>query len=201
MKKVKKTILAIWLSVFAYMLCGCTQQKEVLLLPPDATMESSDAVVGSNAGGESDTEAESDAAAIVVYLCGAVNCPGVITLPEGSRINDAIVAAGGFREDAVVTSVNLAAKLSDEEMIYVASNSDKVLSELNEASSKNKLININTADISKLCELPGIGESKARDIILYREKNGAFQKKEDIMRVDGIKQSLYNKIEEMISVK
>ena len=161
----------------------------------------SDAVAGSNAGVESDAEAESHAAAIVVYLCGAVNCPGVIALPEGSRINDAIVAAGVFREDAVVTSVNLAAKLSDEEMIYVASNSDEVLPELNESAAKENLVNLNTADISKLCELPGIGESKARDIILYREKNGAFQKKEDVMRVDGIKQSLYNKIEEMISVK
>ena len=201
MKKIRKSILAIWLSVFAYILCGCTQKNEVLLLPADETMESSDAATGSNAGAESDAGVGSDAAAIVVYLCGAVNSPGVIALPEGSRINDAIVAAGGFREDAVVTSVNLAAKLSDEEMIYVASNSDEVLPELNEVSSKDKLVNINTADISKLCELPGIGESKARDIILYRENNGAFQKKEDVMRVDGIKQSLYNKIEEMISVK
>lgn len=159
---------------------------------------------------------------IQVYVCGAVNTPGVYALPSGSRVNDAVEAAGGFTEHAAVTSINLAQKLADEQMIYIFT-----LEELKQAkeaggtetltyipadlrkgvagesrtTEEPQLININTADIYSLCRLPGIGESKARDIVTYREKNGTFRKKEDIMKVTGIKESLYQRISDLISVK
>ena len=142
---------------------------------------------------------------IQVYICGAVVHPGVYTLPEGSRLNDAVLASGGFTEEAEETSVNLAAKIADEEMIYVYSKEQMAAGEyvpmLPGSFQESGLVNINTADLSALCSLPGIGESRARDIITYREKNGAFQKKEDIMQVSGIKESLYQRICDLISVK
>ena len=154
-------------------------------------------------------EEEPTAEVIVVYLCGAVKNPGVYTLKSGSRINDALEAAGGFTFDASEASVNLAAKLADADMIYIPTVEETEREEsLGEAGSPDRgqastdsLVNINTADMYELCGLPGIGESKARDIITYREKNGAFQKKEDIMKVSGIKMSLYEKICDLISVK
>lgn len=147
---------------------------------------------------------------IVVYVCGAVKQPGVYTLQPGSRINDVVGAAGGLTEDAAAAAVNLAEKLDDADMIYIPTEEEAASEDLSEGNGGSvtggmaavtSLVNINTADVYVLCSLPGIGESKARDIITYREKNGAFQKKEDIMKVSGIKTNLYAKICDLISVK
>ena len=142
---------------------------------------------------------------IQIYICGAVNDPGVYILSVDSRMNDAVSAAGGFTEDADVTSVNLAARISDEDMIYVYTreqieNGEYISGPWN-GTINNVLVNINTANVKELCSLPGIGESRAKDIITYREKYGTFQKKEDIMKVSGIKESVYQKICDLISVK
>ena len=138
---------------------------------------------------------------IVVYICGAVKHPGVYTLPEGSRVNDVLEAAGGFSENASTSSVNLAARLQDEEMIQVLTVEEQTAARAEESATANQLVNINSADIDMLCNLPGIGESKARDIIMYRKENGAFQNKEDIMKVAGIKENLYKRICDLITVK
>ena len=108
-------------------------------------------------------------------------------------------------EDAAVNGVNLAAKLQDEQMIVILTEEEfnareEAVSE-DVSGKEGTLVDLNTADISDLCSLPGIGESKAQEIITYREKNGAFRKKEDIMQVAGIKENLYRKICDMISVK
>ncbi len=134
---------------------------------------------------------------IKVYICGAVAEPGVVALKEDGRIIDAVLLAGGMTEDADETDVNLAARLKDGEMIYVPTKEET--SRRKEAQDKEVLIDINTADKAGLCTLPGIGESKAEDILTYREKNGAFQSIEDIMKVPGIKESLFEKIKEKIT--
>lgn len=133
---------------------------------------------------------------IYVYVCGAVNSPGVVVLPEGSRAEAALEAAGGLREDAKTDWVNLAAKVTDGEKLYFPT-----LDETPEAPDMEEpdgLVNINTADEAALCTLSGIGESRARDILRYREENGAFQSPEDIMKVPGIKTSVYNRIKDRI---
>ena len=150
-------------------------------------------------------EFEEEQQLIQVYICGAVNSPGVYVLTADSRMNDAVLAAGGFTEAADVTSINLAARILDEDMIYVYTreqieNGEYIAGPVNRIKD-NGLVNINTADVSELCSLPGIGESRAKDIITYREKYGTFQKKEDIMKVRGIKKSIYQKICDLISVK
>ncbi len=195
---------------------GCSREEEVIFFTEEefsvqqegmleeGTISEEMAKVGSiseTGAGENNTTVGK----IMVYICGAVKTPGVVELSEGSRMNDAVLAAGGFTEDASVTSINLAAKLEDEEMIRVLTmeeaETQKDAPAADLTTGENSLININTADIFKLCSLPGIGESKARDIITYREKNGAFQKKEDIMQVEGIKENLFQKICDLISVK
>ena len=142
---------------------------------------------------------------IQIYICGAVNEPGVYVLTADSRMNDAVSAAGGFTEEADVTSINLAARIADEDMIYVYTREQiekgEYLSGPVIRTKNDGLVNINTADVEELCSLSGIGESRAKDIITYREKHGTFQKKEDLMKVSGIKESIYQKICDSISVK
>lgn len=189
--KIRRVFIVIYMLTAACVFNGCRGQKESFFLSEETDLIENLVPIEDLCSETS----EEQIAEIVVYLCGAVKKPGIVVLPEGSRINDAIREAGGFAEDAAQNSVNLAAKLKDEEMVYVATKEEV------KASLDNGTININTADVSSLCTLPGIGESKARDIILYREKNGAFQNKEDIMDVEGIKENLYNKIEALICVK
>ena len=199
---IQRLLIGICLTWISCWLSGCGREEEVFLFSGEAARQETDGEISEVMSEISGAE---DTAKIVVYLCGAVEEPGVYELSEGSRINDAVQAAGGFTEDAAVTSVNLAAKITDEDMICVLTREEaqeqSTISGSITSSADNGLININTADLSVLCRLPGIGESKARDIITYREKNGTFQKKEDIMQVNGIKENLYQQICDLISVK
>ncbi|MCM1064844.1 MAG: helix-hairpin-helix domain-containing protein [Eubacterium sp.] len=121
-------------------------------------------------------------------------------LPAGSRAADALEAAGGFAPEAAEEAVNLAAKVSDGEKLYFPARGEYEIQAEQEKATASGLVNINTADAAQLCTLPGIGESRAADIIAYRESHGDFAACEDIMRVSGIKESVYNKISGKITV-
>lgn len=136
---------------------------------------------------------------IMVYVCGAVKTPGVYSLTEKDRVVDAITLAGGVTEQAAEEYLNLAAYLQDGQKLYVPTVDEVRLWDAEE--EKKNLVNINTADVEGLCTLPGIGESKARDIITYREKQGSFEQVEDIMKVPGIKEYLFLKIEDYITIE
>lgn len=186
----------------------------------ESLTESTGGEVGENSAGtvgagEYLTESSAQAA---VYVCGAVERPGIVYLPEGSRKAEALEAAGGFSEDADRNYVNLAAKIKDGEQIYFPTLSEGLISAelvseglvseaekagLGEADGKEEgaAVNLNTADVAALCTLTGIGEARARDIIRYRELNGRFERREDIMKVSGIKEGTYEKIKEQISVE
>lgn len=138
---------------------------------------------------------------ICVYVCGAVESPGVVFLPDGSRAADALEAAGGFAPEAAVEAVNLAAKVSDGEKLFFPDREEYEAQAGAAEPAASGLVNINTADAAQLCTLPGIGASRAADIIAYREANGDFGVCEDIMRVPGIKESVYNKLSGKIAVK
>ncbi len=151
---------------------------------------------------------------IIVHMCGSVRSPGVVRIEEGSRLTDAVTAAGGFDDEADRNYLNLARILSDGERIYVPSEDETAVLSVKETikggdtggseedgTKENEVININTADIRRLTELPGIGESRAKDIIAYRNKAGAFEKKEDIKNVSGIGESLYARIADLITVE
>ncbi len=139
---------------------------------------------------------------MVVHVCGAVVSPGVYELPAGSRIVDAVEMAGGLREDAEESYVNLANIPSDGEQIFIPTKEEaeqiKQMSQI--AAQELGKVNINTADKELLCTLPGIGDTRAESIIAYRQQNGRFSSIEDIMQVSGIKESSFQKIKEHITV-
>ncbi|MCH3986768.1 MAG: ComEA family DNA-binding protein [Lachnospiraceae bacterium] len=138
---------------------------------------------------------------VVVYVCGEVGNEGVYTLPEGSRVADAIDAAGGALEDADLRQLNLAETVQDAQKILVtAEEEQEEAGEQNAASETDGRIDINRADAAALMSLPGIGEAKAAAIISYRSEHGPFNSAEDIMNVPGIKQSAFEKIRNRIKV-
>lgn len=145
-----------------------------------------------------DCESVTQDRVIYVYVCGAVINPGVYELPEGSRAEAALLLAGGFDQDAADSFVNLAAVLQDGEKLYFPTEQE-VQQEAVFSETDGK-VNINLASVEELCSLPGIGESRAADIVAYREKQGRFQSCEDIMKVSGIKQSVFQKIQDKIKV-
>ena len=139
---------------------------------------------------------------VTVHICGAVVNPGVYELPPGSRIVDAVDKAGGLSEDADASYVNLAAVPNDGEQIFIPTIEEAVImkqthQEMGMSSGK---VNINTADKTLLCTLPGIGDTRAAEIIAYRQEHGNFSAIEDIMQVSGIKEGSFQKIKEMIVV-
>ncbi|WP_290761978.1 helix-hairpin-helix domain-containing protein [Anaerostipes sp.] len=140
---------------------------------------------------------------ICVYVCGSVKKPGVYEVTKDARIISAVASAGGFTKNASREAVNQAEPVKDGQQIYVPSKKEaekkqNVSSE--NGSSLDGRINLNTASKEELMTLSGIGEAKASDIISYREENGSFQKPEDIMKIRGIKQGIYSKIKDMITV-
>lgn len=146
---------------------------------------------------------------IYVHVCGAVRLAGVYELEEGARAFEAVAAAGGFTEDADVAYVNQAKRVSDGERLYLPTKeetaNDVFAFERTIAANEREdasfgLVNINTASETELCTLTGIGPSRAKDIIRYRETHGAFQTIEDIMKVTGIKEKMFEKIRELITV-
>ncbi len=139
----------------------------------------------------------------IVYVCGAVKKEGVYRLEEGKRVADAVEMAGGFTKQARTDAVNLARPLKDGEQIYIpkqgeAGREEPGPEESYSAQEEDDRVNINTADAALLMTLPGIGESKAADILAFREKNGGFTKPDDLMKVPGIKEGTYKKIENRI---
>lgn len=140
---------------------------------------------------------------IVVHITGAVKNKGILRLPEGSRISDAIEAAGGETKEADLDSINLAYVLEDGQKIYIPSQEDKEnneqkqyittesgdttnIKENSKIEGENEKVNINTANQSELETLPGIGPSLASRIIEYREQNGKFNTIEELKNVKGI---------------
>ncbi len=138
------------------------------------------------------------AAPMVVDVSGAVPRPGVYELPEGSRVNDAVEAAGGFLAEADKTNVNLAAPVEDGQKLEIPFQSG--LGPTDTGGGSTDLIDINTASLQELDSLPGIGPTLAQAIIDYRNANGPFLTIEDIMLVDGIGPSTFEQIKDLITV-
>ena len=151
---------------------------------------------------------------LVVHITGAVNNPGIVKLDLESRIEDAIISAGGLTEDADITNVNLAYVLEDgmkitipsmldvEEDIITENSGENIIIESNKEYSSSKIsININKATTDEFAKLPGIGNSLAARIVKYREENGKFKKIEDIKNVSGIGENKFEQIKDLISVK
>ena len=231
-----------------------------------AQKAASDAEAGGQVAGsrpeESRAAGQAQASSLFVHICGEVKNPGVYELPAGSRIFEAVEAAGGFTEDAWESYVNLALELTDgwkveipasgageaseaaaepdggketsgitssgtiavspedgmgdiyggegkagdtagitQNMAGITGKAEEAEDTAGTGENAGGLVNINTASKQELCSLTGIGESRAESIISYREQNGGFQKIEDIMKVDGIKDGMFSKIKDKICVR
>lgn len=129
---------------------------------------------------------------IYISISGQVKNSGIIILPDNSRVNDAVLAAGGLLPGADTQTTNLAEKLTDGMKINIA--------KIGERPADSSLININTADAESLDKLKGIGPSLAEAIIEYRENNGRFKKIEDIKNVSGIGDKTFEKFKDKICV-
>lgn len=148
-------------------------------------------------------EKQEKSGSLVIHICGAVKHPGVYKLEEGSRVYQAIEQAGGFAEEADEDYLNQADVLSDGRKLYVPTREETELQGFlpeQKDGQDEGLVNINTASEEVLLTLPGIGEGKAKSIIAYREKNGRFQSIEEIMKVEGIKEGLFHKVKDSITV-
>lgn len=165
---------------------------------------------------------ETVAADIYVDIGGAVKVPQLAVLPQGSRVEDAIIAAGGLTEDADVSGINRAEFLEDGEKIYIPELVDDEggassgysgtgsPSETGSSASSGSAgsvsgtaggkININTADSAQLQQLSGVGPATAQKIIDYRTSNGRFRTIEDIKNVSGIGDKTFEKLKDYITI-
>lgn len=137
-----------------------------------------------------------------VYVSGEIRRPGVYTFEEGERINDVLERAGGFSENAdtsfIASNLNLSKLLEDEEHIHVpsiAQNTSQVANDLSQP--KNGLININTASLSELESLPGVGNVTAERII----QNRPFENTKDLLDISGIGEKTFGLYSDLITVK
>ena len=155
------------------------------------------------------TEVPADSSAkemIYVHITGAVKKPGVYVFDKPPRVVEVVEEAGGFTKDAVKSEVNQAELVEDGVQIVIASKRERKTSDAGESggrgepSAGDSLLDINTATKEELMTLTGIGESKAVSIITYRETNGKFRKIEDIKKITGIKDGIFEKIKSRIKV-
>jgi competence protein ComEA len=138
---------------------------------------------------------------LAVYITGAVVAPGVYYLPEGSRVEEALLAAGGATAEADLDRVNLARRLHDEEQVYVPEVGEENPLAPSGSVSGEGPININAASAAELETLPGIGPTLAQRMVEYREAHGPFGAIEDTMNVRGIGEGLFSDIRELITVE
>ena len=242
MQKMMRTIIpALAVCIF---LCGCTRREQLVLEDISEEVEqqfdlltvqeqvepvAAEEQTGQQSPEQSTTGDSVQPQTIFVHVCGAVKIPDVYELPAGSRVYEAVQAAGGFTEEADSNYVNQAQILTDgvklviptveqtknltsdgegESLIGIAgeqgsvdglgitaSDTDTGLSDASDIK-----ININTASEAELCNIPGIGATRAAAIVAYRQEKGSFSSIEDIMNVSGIKEGTYEKIKNSIKV-
>ena len=242
-QKVRKTFFLVNLCLLSViMLCGCNTQQDAKeselmiqlqdkeenvsqqvtdteIKTQEIQSETQKEITGNTVSAEGDQTLQPQRE-IYVYICGAVNSPGVYQTTEGSRLFEVLALAGGLSADADETCLNLARAAEDGEQLVILTKEEtaalakKGISYVGAAGGTSTgnngtngtaaqasgLVNINTASVSELTTVSGIGESRAQAIIAYREANGNFQTIEDIKKVDGIKDGLFSKIKDKITV-
>ena len=209
---------------------GCQKNKTEIMLDGQDTVSESETQDDTQAGNDatedlaeakisaeaelSEMPVETEPEMIFVDVCGAVMNPGVYELDGSSRVFQAIEAAGGFLPEAAQTCVNQAGILADGQQLYILTQEEMEQQDLKpgetvtaqnnpsgtDLNRQDSRVNINTADESQLTTLTGIGATRAKAIIAYREENGPFAAIEDIMNVQGIKEGTFAKIKDEIVV-
>lgn len=200
MKDKKYKILAGILTVLICLFLGCKKEETVYLTSVEEVSENEEAAAAED---RREDVPVSEKQKTLVHICGAVKNPGVYEMNEEDRIYHAVEKAGGFTQDADADYLNQAQKLTDGMQIYIPTE-DEALERVKNGempgTASGNLVNINTATMEELCTLSGIGEGKAQKIIAYRTEVGSYRSIEEIMNVEGIKQGLFDKIKDSITV-
>lgn len=211
-----KKIMCVWL-LLPVLLCSCGRAAAVEYdIADDAGNTGSEVREADTGSANPDTTDETAAGAesadetgtapICVYICGAVEHPDVYILPAGSRVYEAIAAAGGMTDEAEARALNLAELLSDGQQITVLSREEAEQGmqvgpqSFSGGPAADAKVNINTATKEQLMTLPGIGEVKAEAILTYRADNGGFPSVEAIREISGIGEKSYEKLKDLITV-
>jgi len=203
--RLKKLIIILLLCWHSLLCWGCTAKEGQVIYDMEDSISARETDSGTETQHVSMSETEQKGR-IYVYICGAVQNPGVIEVEAGARLFEALEKAGGLTAEASLSSINQAAVLNDGQQIIILTEEEAAQQTLNTTAdgdgiqAQEKLININTATAEELMTLPGIGQAKAADIIRYRETAGSFQSIEDIMNVNGIKNAVFDKIKDKIVV-
>lgn len=211
------------------LLCKGYLSDEVYVLNEEEnTSKNTEDTINKNDGAENSSSSNSNEAnksqkdvgvkEITVYISGQVAKEGVVTLSRDKRLADAVEKLGGLTKNADTNNINLAMKLEDEkhyiipkegEVIQNNSDSTQVTSNKDNNSSNNATqsdsqgskININTADLKQLDNIPGVGEATANKILSYRDENGEFKSIEEIKNVNGIGDKKFENMKDLICVK
>ncbi len=195
----KKYLFLVFCSLFLFTGCGNASYFQSTELIDETTNSSKE---------DESSEVKTDLSEVVnsviyVQVAGAVLNPGVYSLPAGSRMFSAIESAGGMLETADDSDLNQATLLEDGQKIYVYTKEERMAIDEKESIATqvdDGLININQASASELSTLPGIGQTKANQIVTYRESNGNFSSIEEIKNVSGIGDGIYNQIYKLIKI-
>lgn len=191
--------------------CAGESDKRESITPIEVSEEQKDT---EEKKAEKEIENQGKESVVYVHVCGQVNVPGVYELPEGSRIYEAVAAAGGMTNQAAGERLNQAAAVEDGQQIYVLSKEEAAKDAESAGGEAGVLdasipgmpqaedgkVNLNTATAEELMTLSGIGEAKAEAILRYREEHGGFQKVEELMEVEGIKEGVFHKIKEQVKI-
>ena len=209
--KISRTFGKALIFTVFFFLAGCggtdTEEngvEEFVLTDEDESADTEEKDEVSEDGGE--RAADTEEATVFVYVCGAVKFPGVYELKADARVFEAIRSAGGITEEAAPDAVNQARIVADGEQIYVPTAEEAASQETGVGETtvtkgtENAKVNINTAGKEELMTLKGIGEAKAEDILKYREEHGGFGSIEELMQINGIKEGVFNKIKDDITI-
>ena len=209
--KISRTFGKALIFTVFFFLAGCggtdTEEngvEEFVLTDEDESADTEEKDEVSEDGGE--RAADTEEATVFVYVCGAVKFPGVYELKADARVFEAIRSAGGITEEAAPDAVNQARIVADGEQIYVPTAEEAASQETGVGETtvtkgtENAKVNINTAGKEELMTLKGIGEAKAEDILKYREEHGSFGSIEELMQINGIKEGVFNKIKDDITI-
>lgn len=216
---IKKIIKVLCFSCFCLLAAACGERENVYFQTETSvagTQQNEDVAATEimTENNADDTQTAGADKKRFVYICGAVNVPGVYEVEQNARLYEVVEAAGGLREDAAEESVNQARQIEDGEMIRILTQEEAAQAGDEEAgegaendvkaetaNDSDGRIDLNLATVAELMTLPGIGQTKADSIIRYREKNGSFSSVEEIKQVEGIKEGVYNRIKDHIKVK
>ena len=190
--RLKTAILLLAAAILAVGVWGFKLKNDRESMVREKLLEASE----NESGSASEDKGDESPELIYVDICGAVAEEGFYELPLDSRVFDAVEMAGGLLETADTKRINLAQKIYDQQKIIIPAIGDG----LAEEETSGGLVNINTASKSLLEDLPGIGPVYAERILEYRQKNGGFKSKEELMEIKGIGEKTYAGMEECICI-